>query len=69
MLQSVEIFLSQTELHIQCRNQHYVLNGTGNQTFTVNLAAPLSLNKLTIDKPVGVALNFAGTQSTINVAE
>ena len=44
-------------------------NGTGNQTFTVNLAAPLSLNKLTIDKPAGVVLSFAGTQSTINVAD
>jgi hypothetical protein len=45
-----------------------ILNGTGNQTFTVNLAGPLSLNNLTINKTAGVALNFAGTQSTINVA-
>ena len=44
-----------------------IFNGTGNQTFTVNLAAPLSLNKLTIDKPAGIALNFAGTQLTLNV--
>ncbi len=44
-------------------------NGTGNQTFTINLAAPLSLNKLTIDKPAGVALNFSGTQTIINVAD
>ena len=46
-----------------------IFNGTGNHTFTVNLATPLSLNKLTIDKPAGVVLNFAGTQSTINVAD
>jgi hypothetical protein len=44
-------------------------NGTGNQTFTINLAAPLSLNKLTIDKPAGVVLNFAGTQTIINVSD
>ncbi len=43
-------------------------NGTGNQTFTVNLAAPLSLNKVTIDKPSGIALNFAGSQTIINIA-
>jgi hypothetical protein len=46
-----------------------IFNGTGGQTFTVNVAAPLSLNKLTIDKPAGIALNFTGTQSTINVAD
>ena len=44
-------------------------NGAGEQVFTVDLAAPLSLNKLTIDKPAGIALSFAGTQSTINVAD
>ena len=46
-----------------------IFNGTGVQTFTVNLADPLSLNMLTIDKPAGITLNFAGTQSTINVAD
>ncbi len=30
---------------------------------------PLSLNKLTIDKPAGTALSLAGTQSIINVAD
>jgi hypothetical protein len=45
-----------------------VFNGAGNQIFTVNLAAPLTLNKLTINKTAGVALNFAGTQTVINVA-
>ena len=44
-----------------------VFNGAGEQVFTVDLAAPLSLNKLTIDKPTGTALSLAGTQSTINV--
>jgi len=42
-------------------------DGISDQTFTVNLAAPLSLNKLTIDKTSGIALNFAGTQSEINL--
>nr|MCU0472508.1 HYR domain-containing protein [Bacteroidales bacterium] len=44
-----------------------ILNGTGDQTYTVNLAAPLSLNKFTIDKPAGVIVNLAGSQNTINV--
>ena len=35
----------------------------------LTLPAPLSLNKLTIDKPAGIALTFAGTQSIINVAD
>ena len=43
------------------------LNGTGTQTFTVNLAAALSLNKFTIDKPAATVVNFAGSQTTINV--
>jgi len=43
------------------------LNGTGTQTFTVNLAAALNLNKFTIDKPAATVVNFAGTQTTINV--
>ena len=46
-----------------------IFNGTGGQIFTVNVAVPLSLNKLTIDKPSGSALSFAGTQSVINVAD
>ena len=41
-----------------------ILNGTGVQTFTVNLAAPLSLNNLTITKPAGIALNMAGSQTS-----
>ena len=44
-----------------------VFNGTAVQTFTINLAGNQSLNKLTIDKPAGIALNLAGSQS-IDVA-
>jgi len=43
------------------------LNGSATQTFTVNLAAPLALNKFTIDKPAGIAVNLAGTQTTLDV--
>ncbi|MFN8166664.1 MAG: hypothetical protein U0X76_11010 [Bacteroidia bacterium] len=42
-------------------------NGSGTQTFTVNLASALSLNNMTITKSAGVAVNMAGTQTTINV--
>lgn len=42
-------------------------NGKNDQTFTVNLTAALNLNKLTLDKPVGVAVNFGGSQKTINI--
>jgi gliding motility-associated-like protein len=44
-----------------------ILNGKLDQIFTVNLAAPLALNKFTIDKPAGKSLEFAGTQKTITV--
>ena len=43
------------------------LNGTGTQTFSVFAAQ--AFNDFTIDKPAGVAVNFAGTSGTaINVA-
>ena len=43
------------------------LNGSGTQTFSVFAAQ--ALNNFTIDKPAGVAVNFAGTVGTsINVA-
>ena len=35
-----------------------IFNGVGTQTFTVNLAAPLSLNKLTIDKHCRDSIKF-----------
>ena len=44
-----------------------ILNGLSTQTFTVNLATALSLNKFTIDKAAGSIINFAGTQTVINV--
>ena len=43
------------------------LNGSQNQTFTINLASPLSLNKLTIDKPAGKSLDLAGSQKSVTV--
>ena len=45
-----------------------IFNGSSAQSFTVDLAGALSLNKLTIDKPAGIALNFAGSQPVINVS-
>ena len=44
------------------------LNGSGAQTFTVNTAGALSLNNLTLTKPAAIAVNFAGTQTSINLA-
>jgi hypothetical protein len=44
-----------------------ILNGLSTQTFTVNLATALSLNKFTIDKSAGIIVNFAGSQKVINI--
>lgn len=44
-----------------------ILNGSGNQTFTVNLAAALALNNFTISKDAGTSVTFAGSQKNINV--
>jgi hypothetical protein len=44
------------------------LNGAGAQTFTVNTATALNLSNLTFTKTAGVAVNFAGSQTTVNVA-
>jgi hypothetical protein len=44
-----------------------ILNGLSTQTFTVNLATAFSLNILSIDKPAGSIVNFAGTQTVINI--
>jgi len=44
-----------------------LFNGTGPQLFTVNIASPLSLNNLTIDKPDGSDFSFDGSQTVINV--
>ncbi len=45
-----------------------ILNGAGAQTITVNTATPFNLNNLTLTKTTGVAVNFAGSQTAINVA-
>ena len=44
-------------------------NGSGTQTFTVNLAGALSLSKFKIDKTASEDLVFAGSQKTINVSD
>ena len=46
-----------------------ILNGAAVQTFTINLAMPLSLYKFTIDKPAGVIVNLAGSQNTLTVTD
>lgn len=43
------------------------LNGISTQTFTVNLAAALSLHNFSITKASGTTVNFAGSQKTVNV--
>jgi hypothetical protein len=48
-------------------NNTTLLNGTGNQVFTINLVAPLTLYKFTIDKPAGKVVDMAGSQNTLNV--
>ncbi len=45
-----------------------IFNGSGAQTFTVNLGGALSLNNLTITKSAGDVLSMSGTQSAINVS-
>jgi gliding motility-associated-like protein len=45
-----------------------LFNGTANQTFTINIAAPLSLNNFSVNKTAGIVLNLAGTQSLLNVS-
>ena len=45
-----------------------IFNGTGNQSLIFDLAAPLTLNKLTIDKSAGMVLTLAGSQPILNVA-
>lgn len=46
-----------------------ILNGDFDQIFTVNLPSALNLHKFKIDKPSGIAVNFAGSQKTINVLD
>lgn len=44
-----------------------VLNGAGNQTFTINLASALSLYNLMITKSAGTSVILAGSQNILNV--
>lgn len=44
-------------------------NGTNNQTVTVDMTSDLQLNNLTMNKPVGKELTFAGSRTTVNVAD
>ncbi|RLD62156.1 MAG: hypothetical protein DRJ01_06630, partial [Bacteroidetes bacterium] len=46
-----------------------IFNGSGNQTFTVDLTSALSLNKFKLDKSASDTLKFAGSQKTINIAD
>ena len=45
-----------------------IFNGSSVQAITVNTAAALDLNNLTLTKAAGVHVNLAGSQSSINVA-
>ncbi len=55
MLPLAEILSIQTGTNYTPGTNTTILNGSSNQTFTVNLASALSLNKFTIDKPAGVS--------------
>ena len=46
-----------------------IFNGSGSQLFTINLASPLTINKLEVDKTVSEALSFAGSQTVINITD
>ncbi|MBE9468675.1 MAG: T9SS type A sorting domain-containing protein [Bacteroidetes bacterium] len=50
-------------------NNWTIFNGSDNQTFTVNLASALNLNKFKIDKSAGKVLTIAGSQNTLNVSD
>ncbi|HEX2969525.1 MAG TPA: hypothetical protein VHO46_10530, partial [Bacteroidales bacterium] len=45
-----------------------IFNGTGTQTFKVDLVGELSLNNIMIDKTAGVCLNMSGSQPILNIA-
>jgi hypothetical protein len=44
-----------------------ILNGAGTQNFMVNLATALNLNNFTINKAADTQVNFAGSQTTVNI--
>jgi len=45
-----------------------IFNGSGNQVFTINTGAALSLNALTLNKQAGDSIILAGSQNIINAA-
>ncbi len=44
-----------------------IFNGTADQTFTVNLASPLSLYNLSFNKTAGIKVTLSGSQDIVNV--
>jgi hypothetical protein len=46
-----------------------IFSGEGDQLFTVNLAAPLTLNRLKIVKETEDIVELAGTQTVLNIAD
>jgi hypothetical protein len=50
-------------------NNWTIFNGSGTQTFTVNLAGALTLNKLKTDHLQTDQLIFGGSQNTINISD
>jgi len=46
-----------------------LINGNENQTITINLSAPPTFNKLTIDKPSGSTVNLSGSQNAVNIID
>lgn len=45
-----------------------ILNGSGNQTLTINTSSPPALNNFVINKSAGDSVVIAGTQSILNVS-
>ena len=46
-----------------------IFNGSGVQSFEINTASALSVNKFKVDKPASTVLTMTGTQNTLNVAD
>lgn len=46
-----------------------IFNGIGTQYLTFNLAGPLSLNKLILNKPNASLFRLSGTQTVLNIAD
>lgn len=46
-----------------------IFNGTGTQFFTIDIAAPLALNKLVLNKTNASLFRLAGSQGVLNIAD